>query len=226
MPDNFSKKTVYRIKQINNTIELLKNEYDEMNWEVRREPISELVYTILSQHTSDVNSIRAFDNLIEKFKSFEEVKNASIREIETVIYRGGLSNIKALRIKEVLRIIYEDIGSFDLSFLSEMNINEAKSWLKSLPGIGPKTAAIVLCFSFGMPVMPVDTHIFRLSRRLGFISNKTNADDAHEILENMILPEKIFSFHMNLIKHGREICLARRPKCGLCVLSTICPSKQ
>jgi len=226
LPDNFSKKTVYRIKQINNTIELLKNEYDEMNWEVRREPISELVYTILSQHTSDVNSIRAFDNLIEKFKSFEEVKNASIREIETVIYRGGLSNIKALRIKEVLRIIYEDIGSFDLSFLSEMNINEAKSWLKSLPGIGPKTAAIVLCFSFGMPVMPVDTHIFRLSRRLGFISNKTNADDAHEILENMILPEKIFSFHMNLIKHGREICLARRPKCGLCVLSTICPSKQ
>ena len=200
--------------------------FDEMNWEVRREPISELVYTILSQHTSDVNSIRAFDNLIEKFKSFEVMKNASIREIENAIYRGGLSNIKALRIKEVLRIIYQDIGSFDLSFLSEMNISEAKSWLKSLPGIGPKTAAIVLCFSFGMPVMPVDTHIFRLSRRLGFISNKTNADDAHEILEKMILPEKIFSFHMNLIKHGREVCHARRPKCGSCVLSTICPSKQ
>ena len=226
MPDNTSRKIASKIKQINKTIELLKKEYSESDWEVRRDPISELVYTILSQHTSDINSIRAFNNLIEKFKTFESLKDASVKDIESTIHSGGLAKIKAPRIKEILEIIYENIGSFDLSFLSEMNIDEAKFWLKSLPGIGPKTAAIVLCFSFGMPVMPVDTHIFRLSKRLGFIDNKINADDAHEILEEMIKPDKIFSFHMNLIKHGREVCNARRPKCSSCVLATICPSKQ
>ncbi len=221
-----SKDTASKIKQINKTIKLLQKEYGEIDWEARRDPISELVYTILSQHTSDINSIRAFNSLIKKFKSFELLKDAPVKSVESAIYRGGLAKIKASRIKEVLQIIYENIGSFDLSFLSEMDIDEAKSWLKSLPGIGPKTAAIVLCFSFGMPVMPVDTHIFRLSKRLGFINNKINADDAHEILEEMIKPDKVFSFHMNLIRHGREVCQARGPKCASCVLSTICPSKE
>ena len=226
MSINTSKKIKSRIKKINMAIQLLEEKYGEIEWELRRDPMSELIYTILSQHTSDINSIRAFNNLIKKFKSFELIKDVPIEDIEAQIYTGGLAKIKASRIKEVLKIIYLDIGSFDISFLSEMDIIAAKSWLKSLPGIGPKTAAIVLCFSFGMPVMPVDTHIFRLSKRLDFIDNKVNADDAHEILEEMIMPKKIFSFHMNLINHGRQICNARNPKCGECVLNTICPSKQ
>ena len=106
-----------------------------------------------------------------------------------------------------------------------MPLEDAKDWLKSLPGVGPKTAAIVLCFSFGMPAMPVDTHIYRVSRRLGLIEPKVSADKAHVLLEKIIDPDQVFAFHMYLIKHGRKICKALKPRCGECVLASNCPSK-
>ncbi len=198
--------------------------YGPVEWEPRYNPAEELVYTILSQHTSDINSERAFLNLMSVFETLEAIAEASTEEIEEAIKSGGLAKQKSVRIKQVLNIVRSDVGSFDLSFLGEMPLDEAKVWLKDLPGVGPKTAAIILCFSLGMPAMPVDTHIYRVSQRLGLIGKKVSADKAHDILEPMVSQEDVFAFHMYLIKHGRQICKAQRPKCDECVLAWGCPS--
>lgn len=199
--------------------------YGPVEWEPRYNAAEELVYTILSQHTSDVNSIRAYGNLMDTFETLESVAAASPEVIEDAIRSGGLAKQKSLRIKSVLNQVYDEVGSFDLSFLSEMPMEEAKAWLKKFPGIGPKTAAIILCFALGMPAMPVDTHIYRVSQRLGLIGPKINADKAHDILEPMVPPQDVFAFHVYLIQHGRQVCKAQRPKCSNCVLAERCPSK-
>ncbi len=207
-------------------MELLGQEYGPVEWKPRYDPASELVYTILSQHTSDVNSARAFENLMSSFGSLEKVAEAPVDGIENAIRMGGLARVKAPRIKAILKRIADEIGSFDLSFLAEMPLDEAKAWLKQLPGIGPKTAAIILCFSLGMPAMPVDTHIYRVSKRLGLIPAKMTAEKAHDVLEPMVAPEDVFAFHMYLIHHGRQVCKALRPQCGRCVLYRGCPSRD
>ena len=207
-------------------MELLGDQYGPVQWEPRYDPASELVYTILSQHTSDVNSGRAFRNLMKTFGTLDAVAQADVQEIEAAIRTAGLFRVKAPRIKAVLGRIMEEVGSFDLSFLGEMPLEEAKSWLRRLDGIGPKTAAIILCFSMGMPAMPVDTHIFRVSRRLGLIGPKVTADQAHDILEPMVDPPDVFAFHIYLIKHGRQVCKAQRPRCDECVLAWECPSRS
>ena len=198
--------------------------YGPIEWITRRKAIDELVYTILSQHTSDVNSERAFANLMSEFGDFDSVADADEKEIEVTIRSGGLSKSKAPRIKKVLNEIRSEVGSFDLSFLSEMPMQNAKEWLMKFNGIGPKTAAIILCFSFQMPAMPVDTHIFRVSKRLGLIGKKITAEKAHDLLERVVPSAEVFQFHMFLIRHGRDTCKARRPSCDVCVLSHICPS--
>ena len=210
---------------VSDVLDLLGNEYGPVEWAPRHEPISELILTILSQHTSDTNSIRAFDNLMRVFGSMVNVSNASVLEIEDAIRMAGLAKSKAPRIKTALEKVHQHTGSYDLSFLGEMSMEEAKVWLKQIPGVGPKTAAIVLCFSFGMPAMPVDTHIYRVSKRLGFIGTKVSADQAHEILEDMVSDEDVFAFHMLLINHGRRVCKALRPRCDQCVLAWGCPSQ-
>ena len=198
--------------------------YGPVKWEPRYNPAEELVYTILSQHTSDINSERAFLNLMAVFGGLEAIADAPEEEIEEAIKSGGLAKQKSVRIKQVLNIVRADLGSFDLSFLGEMPLDEAKAWLKALPGVGPKTAAIILCFSLGMPAMPVDTHIYRVSQRLGLIGKKVSADKAHDILEPMVSEEDVFAFHMYLIRHGRQVCKAQRPRCDECVLAWGCPS--
>ena len=203
----------------------LSGEYGPVQWERRYDPASELVYTILSQHTSDINSERAFKNLMATFDSLEAIADAPDGEIESAIRAGGLARVKAPRIKTVLNQVFDEIGSYDLSFLGEMPMEEAKAWLKALPGVGPKTAAIILCFSLGMPAMPVDTHIYRVSKRLGLIGPKVTADQAHDILEPMVAPQEVFAFHMYLIRHGRQVCKAQNPQCGRCVLASRCPSR-
>ena len=205
---------------------ILGKEYGPIEWVPRYDPASELVYTILSQHTSDVNSKRAFESLMDAFGSLDDVAEAPATRIEKAIRMGGLAKTKAPRIKSVLKQIHEELGSYDLSFLREMPLEEAKAWLKRLPGIGPKTAAIILCFSLGMPAMPVDTHIFRVSKRLGLIPQKATADQAHDILEPMVGPEDVFAFHLYLIRHGRQVCKAQRPRCDSCVLAGGCPSRS
>ncbi len=206
-------------------LRLLGEEYGPAEWVRRYDPASELVYTILSQHTSDVNSERAFKSLMRRFGSVEEVADAPVSAIEESIRMGGLAKSKAPRIKAVLQQIAEELGSFDLSFLAEMPLEESKAWLKRLPGIGPKTAAIILSFSLGLPAMPVDTHIFRVSKRLGLIGPKVNAEKAHDILEPMVSPPDVFAFHVYLIRHGRQVCKALRPRCDSCVLAWGCPSR-
>ena len=206
-------------------MELLGGEYGPFEWKPRHDPASELVSTILSQHTSDVNSGRAFDNLMAAFGSLEAVAAADIPDIEEAIRMGGLAKVKAPRIKAVLNRVLEEVGSFDLSFLGAMPLDEAKAWLMRLDGIGPKTAAIILCFSLGMPAMPVDTHIYRVAMRLGLIGKKVTADKAHDLLEAQVSPKNVFAFHLYLINHGRKVCKALRPRCDQCVLAWGCPSR-
>ena len=207
-------------------MELLGKDYGPAVWIPRFDPASELVSTILSQHTSDVNSERAFENLMNTFGFLEAVAQASVEDIEEAIRLGGLARVKAPRIKAALKQVIDDVGSFDLSFLSEIPLEEAKAWLKNIPGIGPKTAAIILCFSLGLPAMAVDTHVFRVSKRLGLIGPKVTADQAHDILESSVASEDVFAFHTYLIQHGRQVCKAQRPRCGQCVLSWGCPSRH
>ena len=202
----------------------LGDSYGPVEWEPRYSPAEELVYTILSQHTSDINSERAFLNLMNTFPTLDAIADSAEEAIEDAIRSGGLAKQKSVRIKQVLNIVRSEIGSFDLSFLGEMPLDDAKAWLKDLPGVGPKTAAIILCFSLGMPAMPVDTHIYRVSQRLGLIGKKVSADKAHDILEPMVPTDEVFAFHMYLIRHGRQVCKAQRPLCTECVLNWGCPS--
>ena len=206
-------------------MEQLGAEYGPAEWEPRYGPASELVSTILSQHTSDINSERAFENLMATFGTLRAVADAPVEAIEDAIRMGGLAKVKAPRIKTILKQVWDEVGSYDLSFLGEMPLDEAKAWLKKLPGVGPKTAAIILCFSLGMPAMPVDTHIYRVSKRLGLIGPKISAEKAHDILEPMVSPEDVFAFHVYLIQHGRRVCKAPRPLCDRCVMSWGCPSR-
>ena len=205
---------------------LLGEEYGPMEWQPRYDPASELVYTILSQHTSDINSERAFRSLMATFGSLEAIAAADVDDIEDAIRSGGLARTKAPRIKAILIEVMRKVGSYDLTFLAEMPLEEAKSWLKELDGVGPKTAAIILCFSLGLPAMPVDTHIYRVAKRLGFFGPKVSAEQAHDILEPMVEPDDVFAFHLYLINHGRQVCKARRPRCGECALAWGCPSRE
>ncbi len=205
-------------------IELLDAEYGEAPWRVRRDPTRELVLTLLSQNTSDTNSGRAYDRLLDAFPGWHSLLDADVKAIERAIKPGGLAPTKAPRIQAMLREVWSRRGSFDLSLLAELPLDEARAWLRSLPGVGPKTAACVLLFSLGMPALPVDTHVHRVAKRLGLVPEKATAEQAHELLEPTLTPEQIYPFHMQLIRHGRLTCSAQRPKCPVCVLREDCPS--
>lgn len=200
----------------------LIQEYGQRQWNPRLDPLSELVFTILSQNTSDVNRDRVWKRLKDRFPTWEEVLTADVDEIAAAIRPGGLANIKAPRIKNILQTITERRGKLSLDFLADMEINEAKEWLGSLKGVGPKTAACVLLFSCGKPVLPVDTHVHRVSKRLGLIGPKASREQAHMILEESLPPETYYTFHLNMIAHGRQICKAQNPRCEICVLFQHC----
>ena len=191
-----------------------------------RDPLDELVLTILSQNTSDRNSGRAFRLLKARYPTWEAVLEAPVTELYEVIKPAGLGNIKAPRIRAVLTEIIRRRGSLGLDFLRDLPMDEARAWLTSLPGIGPKTAACVLCFACGMPALPVDTHVHRVAQRLGLIGPKVGADAAHDLLERALQPDDVYGFHVNMILHGRQICHALRPECPRCPLQDICPYGQ
>jgi len=205
-------------------IDLLRPEYGDLSGRCHDDPMSELVMTILSQNTSDTNSGRAFSRLLVRFPIWETLMAADPTAIEEAIRMGGLAGVKAPRIKAIVEEVWNRLGSFDLSFLREMPLEEAKAWLRSLPGVGPKTAACVLLFALGRPALPVDTHVHRLAKRLGLISPRASAEEAHELLEATLQPDEVYPFHMSLVKHGRRICKAQRPLCAQCALSHGCPS--
>lgn len=207
---------------IDEIIQLLGQEYGLPQWQRQRDPLSELIGAILSQNTSDVNSHRAFDSLISTFGTWDRVAEASVGEVAEAIACGGLSRIKAPRIKAILEGILNDHSSLDLGFLGELPLPEARAWLQALPGVGPKTASCVLLFSLGRPVLPVDTHVYRVSRRLGLIDSGVSPARAHQLLEELVPAEAIYQFHLNMLAHGRGVCRAQRPRCHECVLREGC----
>ncbi len=200
----------------------LEARYGVARWKPRMEPLEELIHCILSQHTSDANSFRAFRALRKAFPSWQAVVDAPTERVAEVIRSGGLANQKAPRIQAVLRTLYQLRGDYTLDWLQELNTAEARRFLLSLPGIGPKCAAIVLCFALGRPVIPVDTHVFRVSWRLGLIPHSIGEAKAHQVLEAMVPPELAYRFHVALIRHGRALCKAQRPLCEQCPLTDLC----
>lgn len=191
-----------------------------------RDPLADLVLTILSQNTSDTNSGRAFRNLRALYPTWEEVIDAPTDELYEAIKSAGLGRIKAPRIQKTLREVLNRRGTLNLGFLQDMPLNEAKQWLTTLEGIGPKTAACVLLFALGRPALPVDTHVHRVAKRLGLIALNVNADAAHGLLEAALPPEAVYAFHVDMIQHGRRICHAQRPECERCPLQDMCDYYQ
>lgn len=189
------------------------------------DPVAELVLTVLSQNTSDTNSGRAFIQLMRRFPSWDALADAPVEEIAEAIQVGGLAQQKAPRIKRILEEVRRRSPGWDLGFLAVEPMDEARAWLRSLPGVGPKTAACVLLFALNRPAMPVDTHVERVAKRLGIIPANATAERAHKMLEAWVPPELYYPFHMSLIKHGRRTCHARRPRCADCPLAPQCPGR-
>ena len=211
-----------QLKKISKIIRLLEKEYGTPKFDHFNDPLEQLILTVLSQNTSWQNCRRAFDNLKHRFENWEEVMTSNVNRIETAIKPGGLGKIKARRIRSILRELWKIKGSLNLNFLSEMNSSEGLKFLNSFKGIGPKTAACVLLFSCKKPVLPVDTHILRVTKRLGLIGTNTNLVQAHELLGQIVPQDNVLSFHINTIQHGRKICKAQKPRCPICMLKSEC----
>ncbi len=190
------------------------------------DPLDELIGTILSQSTTNVNSDRAFASLKKKFPDWESARRARPASIAAAIKSGGLANVKSVVIKNILNEILARRGNLDLSFLKTAPIDQAREFLTSLKGVGPKTAACVLLFSCQRQVFPMDTHIFRIARRLGLLPDKISDERAHVLMESLIPQGKYYSLHINLIVHGRRICHPRSPKCEECALIEQCDYGQ
>ncbi len=202
-------------------IRLLKF-YGEPVWRNPLPPVDELVSTILSQNTNDRNRDIAFERLKAKFHQWEDLPDANVSEVISAIQIAGLANQKGPRIQQVLREIIAERGNLNLHFLAELPVEEAKNWLMRFKGVGPKTASIVLQFSLGKPAFPVDTHIYRITGRLGLRPEKMTVEDAHPYMEALFPPESYYACHLNIIRLGREICHARKPDCNNCPLVDIC----
>lgn len=205
-------------------VEQLRRRYGRPVHFERQAPVDELVSTILSQHTSDGNTARAFDALRRRFPVWDDVIAAPTARVADAIRCGGLANQKAPRIQQALTEIRDRSGGFDLGFLAEMPLDEAREWLTSLDGVGPKTASCVLLFSLERPALPVDTHVHRVAGRLGLVPRKASAERAQTLLEAQIAPQDRYDAHLLFITHGRATCVARRPRCGECALAARCPT--
>lgn len=206
--------------------ETLLKAFGEPIWRNPLPAIDELVSTILSQNTNDINRDRAFDALRAKFPTWESVRDAKTNEVIDAIRPAGLANQKGPRIQQVLKAITEERGSLNLDFLKEMSTEGARTWLTKFNGVGPKTAAIVLCFSLNMPAFPVDTHVYRVTGRIGLRPEKMNVEQAHPHLESVFSPETYYAAHLNLIRLGREVCNARKPLCANCPINKLCDYKD
>jgi endonuclease III len=185
--------------------------------------IDEVVATVLSQHTSDTNSGRAFARLKEIFPSWEQVADAPTAEVADAIRCGGIADQKARRIQQILTAIEEREGRISLDRLHGLGDAAVETYLESLPGVGPKTAACVLTFALGRPAFPIDTHVHRIATRLGWLAAKTPADKAHRLLAPCVPPGIRYDLHVAMVTHGRTVCQAQRPRCDRCVLRDLCP---
>jgi len=196
--------------------------YGLPDWRPHLDAISEVVSTILSQNTNDTNRDVAFNRLRVRMPTWEMVRDAPVADIEDAIRPAGLAPQKAPRIKQALAFITAEQGELEIDFLKDWPVDRAKAWLTQINGIGPKTAAIVLLFALGRPAFPVDTHIYRVSRRLGLIADNLSVEKAHDELERLVPPDLYYPFHLNMILHGRQVCHARKPECQACCLQNLC----
>jgi endonuclease-3 len=239
----------FRPGLVGDTLAAMREMYGTPVWQRVHDPTSELVLTILSQNSADINAERAFDALRERWPSappetqagkvtrpgwggvgigqaappdWAAVAHAPIEELVHVIRPGGLAPQKAPTILAALNRIEQERGDFSLEFLGGMEPLDALAWLMSIPGIGRKTASVVLLFSFGMPLMPVDRHVERVAKRIGLIPPKATALQAHDLLLALLSPEQTHEAHVNLITHGRQTCHSLRPACGRCAISGRC----
>jgi endonuclease-3 len=197
--------------------------YGKKEWVCWGKGIDVLVETILSQNTSNANSRAGYRQLRRRFKSWKQVAEGTVEEVERCIRVSGLSRIKAPRIQGILKKIKLDGGKYDLEFLKEWGVERAYEYLMGFEGIGPKTAYCVMMFAFGMDVFPVDTHIHRIAKRLGIVGERVSAERACEVMTGMIRPGERYAMHVLMIEHGRKTCRARNPKCGECGVVEICP---
>jgi endonuclease III len=189
-------------------------------------PIAELILTVLSQSTNDRNRDVAYLALRERFPTWEQVRDAPVDLIEQAIRPGGISKIKSARIRSILRAITETApdNALSLDWLAELTVPEAQRYLTSLPGVGRKTAACVLLFALGMRDVPVDTHVSRVGTRLGLFRSGAGFEELHDTMLVITPPGQELELHLNLLRHGRRACYARRPDCAGCALNRICPS--
>jgi endonuclease-3 len=185
------------------------------------EPLDELVLTVLSQSTNDRNRDVAYLRLRERFPSWEAVRDAPLDEVEEAIRPGGISKVKSRRIQAILRALPDDL---DLSWMRDAPVEEGQRFLCSLPGVGRKTAACVLLFSYGLRDVPVDTHVGRVAQRLALLRPKAPTEELHDEMVALTPPDAELEFHVNLLRHGRRTCHAQRPACGECALLRMCPT--
>ncbi len=203
-------------------IQNLKAAYGVPECERGLDPLDVLIQTILSQSTTNINSYRAFDSLKRRFPTWDQARRARAASIEAAIRSGGLARQKSLRIKKLLNEIYERRGSLDLSFLFTTPLEEAMEFLASFKGVGPKTVACTLLFACNSPIFPIDTHIFRIARRIGLIPEKCSDEEAHRRMTRMIPEGRFYEVHVNMIRHGRKVCRPQQPLCQQCCLIDYC----
>lgn len=196
--------------------------YGEPVWRNPLPALDELVSTILSQNTNDANRDRAFTALRQRFPTWEAVRDAPQEAVIAAIRPAGLANQKGPRIQTVLHEITAQRGALDLGFLADLPVEVAGEWLLQFKGVGPKTTAIVLLFALGKPAFPVDTHVYRVTGRLGLRPEKITVEQAHAVLGQLFPPQAYYAAHLNIIRLGREICQARRPLCPICPLQDLC----
>lgn len=212
----------WKAEQIDRLLESLEAVHGRPRYVARFDPMEELISCILSQHTSDVNSFPAFTRLRETYPDWSDVVAAGADNVADVIRKAGLANQKAKFIVGCLEEIFDRTGSYSIDSLRDLPLADARRWLESLPGVGPKTASIVLCFSFGMGAIPVDTHVARVSKRIGLIPESMAEAKAHDALLRIVPPEHAFRFHVDLIQHGRLVCRAPLPNCDACPVRDSC----
>lgn len=201
---------------------ILAKEYGRPTVELDQNPLDTLIETILSQNTTDKNSSRAFSSLKEHYPNWEALRGENPKKVAKIIRSGGLAAIKAERILSALDFIESERGNLDLGFLKAMRPSDAEQWLGRIKGVGPKTRSIVLLFSLGKPAFPVDTHIHRVTNRVGLIGERTSREGAQTELAKLVPVRDFYSFHINIIEHGRAVCQARRPKCEICKIKRLC----
>ncbi|HVE69226.1 MAG TPA: endonuclease III [Solirubrobacteraceae bacterium] len=199
----------------------LRETYGRVFWEPHGSPLDELILTVLSQSTNDRNRDVAYERLRDRFPSWRAVRDAPVEEVEAAIRPGGISKVKSRRTQDILRALP---GDLDLSFLAGVPLEEARDFLVALPGVGRKTAACVLLFSYGRRDVPVDTHVGRVATRLGLLRQGAGSDEQHDELTRLTPPGEELELHINLLRHGRRTCHARRPRCPQCPLAPLCPS--